>query len=95
MSPHEKPDTFTHDSLERARRSNCTACDNHAPSDPHHVTTRKAGGTDEANNIMPLCRRCHVRLHQEGYSKMMLRHPSVRQWLIDNGREDVLARAQR
>jgi hypothetical protein len=34
--------------------------------DPHHITTRGAGGEDSLENIAPLCHACHRQLHQGG-----------------------------
>lgn len=32
--------------------------------DPHHITTRGAGGKDKLENIAPLCHWCHQNIHQ-------------------------------
>lgn len=32
--------------------------------DPHHITTRGAGGKDVLENIAPLCRTCHNAIGQ-------------------------------
>lgn len=42
----------------------CCACGERAPSDPHHVRSRGAGGKD--SDCAPLCRECHGHLHQVG-----------------------------
>ncbi len=47
-----------------ARRMPCCACQAAPPSDPHHVTSRGAGGTDR--DVIALCRNCHRRFHSEG-----------------------------
>ena len=39
----------------------CDLCAAPAPSDPHHVRTRAAGGT--AKDLIPVCRTCHTRIH--------------------------------
>lgn len=38
-------------------------------SDPHHVRSRGAGGSD-IDNVIPLCRRHHQMFHQEGLPRM-------------------------
>lgn len=63
------------------------------PSDPHHVTTVKAGGGDTATNVMPLCRRHHTEYHQIGPGRMCAKYPSVLVWLVRAGRHDILTRA--
>ncbi len=42
----------------------CVVCDRPAPSDPHHVRSRGAGG--RWYDCVPLCRACHGELHQLG-----------------------------
>ncbi len=32
-------------------------------TDGHHILLRSAGGDDIEDNIMPLCRHCHMRYH--------------------------------
>lgn len=44
----------------------CCACHKPAPSDPHHLKTRGAGGDDSF--CIPLCRFCHDALHHDGPS---------------------------
>lgn len=42
----------------------CCACGKVGDTDPHHVTSRGAGGDDSCT--VPLCRRCHTRVHAAG-----------------------------
>jgi hypothetical protein len=37
----------------------CIVCGHVPPNDLHHVVPRDRGGPDVAENIVPLCRRCH------------------------------------
>jgi 5-methylcytosine-specific restriction endonuclease McrA len=37
--------------------------------DLHHVKFRSHGGTDEPDNIIPLCRKCHDKLHTKTIRK--------------------------
>lgn len=54
------------ENLEKIRQRPCLVCKRPPPSDPHHVKSRGAGGTDEMENLIPLCRRHHVEIHQIG-----------------------------
>ncbi len=36
------------------------------PVDPAHIRSRGAGGGDEPDNVIPLCRACHSEQHQMG-----------------------------
>jgi hypothetical protein len=50
--------------LERDGR--CLVCGSYLDEttlNPHHVITKKAGGTDDPSNGMSLCTRCHVGVH--------------------------------
>lgn len=59
----------------------CIACGRHPPVDAHHVRTRAAGGHDEAENLMPLCREHHTHIHRIGIRQMAEHFPSVFTWL--------------
>lgn len=73
----------------------CAACGKssfYELNDAHHVTTRGAGGGDTYDNLMPLDRQHHTELHQIGYKKMCEKYPSVKEWLENNFRDDILKR---
>lgn len=57
---------------ELARRSPCAACGSPPPSDPAHVRSRGAGGDD--SQVIPLCRRCHIRQHARGWRALEAEH---------------------
>ncbi len=65
---------------ELIRQLPCVACGQDAPSDPHHVQTRGAGGKRDA--LVPLCpseprigvEGCHQELHRVGRRTFELRH---------------------
>jgi hypothetical protein len=63
-------------------------------SDPHHVTSRGAGGGDTATNVMPLCRGHHNEWEApwRGPGFMVRNYPRVREWLYGAERFDVLER---
>lgn len=80
--------------LASVRQLSCLACGK-TPCDAHHVTSRKAGGDDTFQNVMPLCRRHHQEWHQVGPVRMFRRYPYVRVWLSLAGRDDVLGKEDR
>lgn len=41
---------------DKFRCKNCYATDN---LDIHHIVSRRFGGSDESNNLITLCRKCH------------------------------------
>jgi hypothetical protein len=63
------------------------------PTEAHHVTTRGAGGSDVAENVMPLCPEHHREWHM-GISPMLEKYPSVVYWLELAERTDVLDRVR-
>lgn len=78
--------------LQVVRELPCVACSpgrQVSETEPHHVTTRGAGGGDEVQNLMPLCREHHTEWHL-GFVKMVRKYPSVRYWLENAMREDIL-----
>lgn len=72
--------------------SRCVVCHS-LGVDLHHLKTRKAGGGDEPENIMPLCRKHHTEVHTVGLLKFadMVGYGSVRKWLVKNGWEIIEA----
>jgi len=44
---------------------------------PHHIKSRGAGGTTDANNMLQLCYDCHIRIHQIGESKFVQLWPQL------------------
>lgn len=41
----------------------------HANPIVHHIIPRGVGGTDELENLIPLCAKCHGKIHAEGTRK--------------------------
>lgn len=73
--------------LESVREQPCAVCGAAPPSDPSHIISRGAGGSDAPWNICPKCRFCHSNFHQMGISKFVRDHPRFRRWLEDHGWE--------
>lgn len=81
------------DLLDRMIRTPCLIC-RKLPSDPHHVTTVKAGGGDTPENVIPFCRGHHSEWHQGGPGKMLEKYPIVKRWLEKNERADILSKVR-
>lgn len=77
--------------IDAVKKLPCTACSKQG-GDAHHVTTVGAGGKDEFDNLMPLCREHHTMVHQIGWKKMCKNYPRVLMWLENAGRGDVIRR---
>ncbi len=95
MKPKRKIDQ---DLFEFVKTIPCICCkpgDQNTPTDPHHVTTRKAGGADEAKNLMPLCRTHHIQVHKEGWRKFCDKNPTAKRWLIQANRQDIILKMKR
>ena len=63
------------------------------PSDPDHITSRGAGGGDEAINVWPLCRTHHTERHAKGLTFMVQKYISLQVWLSKAERHDILEKA--
>lgn len=79
--------------VEMVRSMRCAACGKR-PSDPHHVTTRGAGGDDTPENLMPLCHQHHVEWHLSP-AKAIVTYAGIREWLLKMERNDILERVER
>jgi len=44
----------------------CEVCSRPTMNWPHHIRTRKAGGTDAASNLLALCGEHHGMIHSMG-----------------------------
>lgn len=62
------------DNLQTIRAKPCCVCGRDAPSDPHHWKTQGAGGSDELENLLPLCREHHVEIHKIGRQTFYNKH---------------------
>lgn len=63
-------------------------------SDPHHLTSRGAGGQDTPENLVSLCREHHneVEAPWGGIVSMIKKYPRLKDWLKIAGRTDILER---
>lgn len=80
--------------LSAVKLMRCRACGK-SPCDPHHVTTRGAGGDDVPENVMPLCHQHHVEWHAKGARFMQVKYAGIRMWLIENDRQDVVKKGEK
>lgn len=62
----------------------CTACESSNGVEGHHVKHRGAGGDDIEENLLPLCRWCHIKIHT-GMNKFVDENEKVFLWLFRNG----------
>jgi len=69
--------TTDEDFLEYTRQQKCAVCLDRPPNDPHHLTSRGAGGSDLT--AIPLCRDCHRRYHDIGHDEFQ-NHRSIDLW---------------
>lgn len=66
--------------------SPCTSCGKRTYGGNcfHHIKTRGSGGSDEKENLMPLCFSCHTEVHKIGLLSFSERYKSVEYFLIAN-----------
>jgi len=66
VQTHPKPRRHVDkDYLAYIRLQRCVVCNAPAPSVPHHVISRGAGGSDR--QTVPVCWMCHAKIHA-GYN---------------------------
>ena len=75
------------ENLQLARDLPYLVCKRRPPSEVHHLKTRASNGGDEIENIIPVCRMDHVKIHQYGLSKMVGLSESLKKALIEKGWE--------
>jgi hypothetical protein len=59
-----------------ARDGRCLVCGRYLDDstiNPHHITTKGAGGADQPENGISLCQECHVAVHNGQHSPATLR----------------------
>ena len=56
----------------------------------HHVTSKKAGGDDVPENLMPLCVKHHDLIHVKAERWLCDHFPFARRWLEAHDRWDIL-----
>lgn len=68
------------------RNMPCIACRCFEGVVAHHIKTRGAGGSDEVENLMPVCQKHHLEIHQHGLVRFAEKY-NLSQWLKDYGWE--------
>jgi hypothetical protein len=58
----------------------------------HHIKTRKAGGSDEPHNLIPLCLWHHNMIHSIGLVSFSKRFEVAHNFLLKHGWELVMGR---
>jgi len=82
--------TVNKDLLKNITKLPCLICKKNPPSDPHHMTTRGAGGGDTIGNVIPLCRPHHQEFHSLGRKRFMYKYDAIQKWAEEMLREDLL-----
>lgn len=69
---------------------NCQACGKFGSIDRAHIKSKGSGGTWDDQNILHLCRGCHIKSHSFGWYKFSQKYPAVlwelkkRGWAFEN-----------
>jgi 5-methylcytosine-specific restriction endonuclease McrA len=62
----------------------CLACGS-ANTERAHIKSRGSGGSDDAWNIMALCRKDHQEQHKIGIITFIEKYPEVKTYVEQNG----------
>ena len=54
--------------IETFWKNKCAICEKKDYLEIHHITPKKSGGTDEYDNLILLCARCHAAIHKRTYN---------------------------
>ena len=67
----------------------CEACNAYIQTDDkgrrtakHHIVSRGAGGTNNPENLMSLCVKCHRAYHQIGRLTFTLKYPHLKEKVL-------------
>ena len=63
----------------------CECCHKTAQLDRAHIRSKGAGGKWDADNILMLCRICHVAQHKMGWDTLLLQYPNLIEVLDEKG----------
>jgi cytochrome c553 len=58
----------------------CIICHGQA-TEYDHLKTRGSGGSDDPENLVPMCRACHSLRHQMGIVWLADRYPKYKAWI--------------
>jgi len=67
--------------IETYQSMKCAACRAWQNVSAHHIKSRGSGGHDIPENLIPLCIRCHIEIHQIGNRKFIEIYPHTKKYL--------------
>lgn len=68
----------------------CLVCNVSHGTCAHHIKTKKSGGHDMEFNLVPLCVRHHLEIHQHGTEHFAQKYSLFMKFLIQNNWEKVM-----
>lgn len=74
--------------LDEVKTKPCLVCGD-PNTDPCHIKSVGAGGSDEESNVLPMCRKHHSESHSLGWHKFATTHFHMLKILDDYGWEFV------
>lgn len=84
----EKPTRIENRSLlDEYHSMRCLACNRIGGVVAHHIKSKKSGGDDVRENLMPLCQRHHREVHDRGLKEFSIKYLGVKNFLLSNGWE--------
>lgn len=60
----------------------CYLCGADSEIDIHHIIPRTMGGKDEAKNLIPLCKYCHIKAHNGSFSSGELNEELLHKFIV-------------
>lgn len=82
--------------IQEAKQGPCRVCQAPAPNELHHALSRAQGGSDVADNIVPLCHDCHalIEVRNSLWAERLCEAftDSEYAWLVETAGEQVFER---
>lgn len=50
--------------LLKDKKGICEVCGKFTQTEKHHIKTRGSGGDDTPDNLIEVCRNCHIKIHK-------------------------------
>lgn len=64
-----KPKRIRNKKLLQQKKGWCEHCGSSGYTEKHHIRSRGAGGHDVEDNLVELCRLCHIKAHSGAISR--------------------------
>lgn len=61
--PVPKQKRIVNKKLLKDKKGTCELCGKRGQTEKHHIKTKGSGGNDTEDNLIEVCRNCHIKIH--------------------------------